>query len=102
MSGVMIFKTRLRAKGQLTLPGQVRELLGVSEGDDLTFYVTEGGQVVIEPARTIPPDQAWFWTERWQKMEREAQAEINAGRVHHNENVDEAIKALNKIADAEY
>lgn len=56
----MIFKTRLRAKGQLTLPGQVRELLGVSEGDDLTFYVTEGGQVVIEPARTIPPIKPGF------------------------------------------
>ena len=27
------------------------------------------------------PDQAWFWTDRWQQLEREAQEDIDAGRV---------------------
>jgi len=27
--------------------------------------------------------QAWFWSERWQRLEGEAQADIDAGRVRH-------------------
>jgi len=82
---VNLFKTRLRAKGQVTLPGEIREMLELSEGDDLLFFVDEKGQVVIERGRVIPPDQAWFWTERWQRIEREAQADIEAGRQHLRE-----------------
>lgn len=29
----------------------------------------------------IDPDQKWWWTEEWQKGEREAEADIRAGRV---------------------
>jgi AbrB family looped-hinge helix DNA binding protein len=95
-----LFKTRLRTKGQLTLPAEVRELLSIDEGDDLIFRVIEGGKVVIERAITIPAEQAWFWTERWQRMERAAQANIDAGRVYHYADVDEALSALELPEDA--
>ena len=97
---VNLFKTRLRAKGQVTLPGEIREMLELSEGDDLLFFVDEKGQVVIERGRVMPHDQAWFWTERWQRIEREAQADIEAGRVHRYADVDEAIEALEQKANA--
>jgi hypothetical protein len=29
----------------------------------------------------VPADQAWFWTDRWQQMEREADSDIAAGRT---------------------
>ena len=94
------YKTRLRAKGQVTLPGEVRKILSAEEGDDLIFRVDETGQVVIERAITIPAEQAWFWTERWQRMERQAQADIDAGRVQHYSSIDEAINELEKREDA--
>ena len=94
------FKTRVRPKGQVTLPGEIRELLELNEGDDLVFSLNEQGQVVVSRLEVIPPDQAWFWTEQWQKAEREAQADINAGRIHRYANVDEALAALEKRADA--
>ena len=100
MDSAEFYKTRLRAKGQVTLPSEVRELLSVNEGDDLVFRTNEEGQVIIERARIIPPDQAWFWTERWQRMEREAQADIEAGRVSHYANVDEAIFDLETLDNA--
>ncbi|GAH27658.1 unnamed protein product, partial [marine sediment metagenome] len=28
------------------------------------------------------PDQAWWWTEEWQKKEREAEKDIREGRLH--------------------
>lgn len=96
MSDHAYYRTRLRAKGQATIPGEVRELLNVHEGDDLAFYVDERGKVVVTRLQTVPPDQAWFWTERWQKMEREAQQDIDAGRVLQFDNVDEMIAWLDE------
>ena len=100
MNRIESYRSRLRTKGQVTLPGEVRKLLSISEGEDLIFRVEENGQVVVERAISIPADQAWFWTERWQKMEREAQADIDSGRVHRYPNVDEAISSLEKTDDA--
>lgn len=95
------YKSRLRNKGQVTVPTEVRELLGVEEGDDLVFHLDESGRVVISRAQMIPPDQAWFWSERWQRMERAAQADLDAGRVVEFGSVDEALAALNKVEDEE-
>ena len=94
------FKTRVRPKGQVTLPSEIRNLLGLNEGDDLAFSLNEQGHVIITRLEVIPPDQAWFWTEQWQKVEREAQADIDAGRVHRYANIDEAVSALEKRANA--
>ena len=94
------FKTRVRPKGQVTLPSEIRNLLGLNEGDDLAFSLNEQGQVIITRLEVIPPDQAWFWTEQWQKVERDAQADIDAGRVNRYANIDETVSALEKRANA--
>ena len=94
------YKSRLRSKGQITIPSEVRDFLSIHEGDELFFHVDENGQVVVERAITIPADQAWFWTERWQQLEREAQADIDAGRVRTFENVDDALDALGGLDNA--
>ena len=96
----LYFKSRLRSKWQLTLPGKVREFLGVKPGDDLVFYLNEQQEVVVGRQKMIPPDQAWFWTERWQQMEREAQADIDAGKQVLFDYVEDAIKYLNEAANA--
>ena len=88
------FRTRLRAKGQVTVPSEVRAVLDVNEGDDLVFIVNEHGQVCVQRLQTIPPDQAWFWSERWQRMEREAQVDIDAGRVERFSDIDSALEYL--------
>lgn len=94
-----VYRSRLRAKGQLTVPGPIRATLDLNEGDELIFSVTEQGTILIQPAQVIPADQAWFWTERWQKMEREAQADIEAGRVTRHQDMEAAIEALDAAAD---
>jgi len=92
-----IYKTRLRNKGQVTVPQEIRKLLGVEEGDDLLFFTDNAGRVVVSRAQIIDPDQAWFWSDRWQRMEREAQADLEAGRIVEYANVAEALAALDKI-----
>jgi AbrB family looped-hinge helix DNA binding protein len=39
-------------KGQVTIPHEVRQRLGLKEGDRVEF-ITEGGVTIIRPARTI-------------------------------------------------
>jgi len=94
------YRTRLRSKGQITLPMGVRDLLNLEDGDNLIFVVNDDGQIIVQRQQVIPPDQAWFWAERWQRLEREAQEDIHAGRVRSYTNVDEAIGALQELEDA--
>ena len=98
------YKTRLRTKGQITVPVEIRDLLGAEEGDDLIFSTDERGRVVISRAQLIAPDQAWFWAERWQRMEHEADADIASGRVVEFPDASSALAGLNaflKETDAE-
>jgi AbrB family looped-hinge helix DNA binding protein len=91
------YKTRLRQKGQIPVPSEVRAALGANEGDDLLFSVDEHGRIVVTRAQVIPPDQAWFWSERWQRMEKAAQADIESGKVVEYETAHDAISALDQI-----
>ena len=42
----------------------------------------------------IDPDQAWWWTEEWQKKEREAEKDVKEGKVKKFSNVEDFIKDL--------
>ena len=37
----------------------------------------------------VRSDQAWFWTERWQKMEREVDEQIERGDVRTFDSTEE-------------
>lgn len=69
---------RIRGRGQLTLPTEVREALHVSEGDEVEFTRHDDGTVTVRGLKTVPADQAWFWSADWQAGEREADEEIAA------------------------
>lgn len=74
----MVAVASLGRKGQLTIPADVRRAAGLQPGHVLSIEVTEQG-LVLRPVAT-DPDQAWFWTPEWQAKEREADADIAAGR----------------------
>jgi hypothetical protein len=42
---------------------------------------TDDGRIELIPLVAIPADQQWFWTERWQKLEREVDDAVDAGDV---------------------
>lgn len=44
--------------------------------------------------KLIDKSQAYFWTKEWQEAEREADADIQAGRVKRFKSVDELRKYL--------
>jgi len=90
------YKSRLRKKGQITVPTEIRNALGAEEGDDLLFSADELGRVIVMRAQVIAPEQAWFWSERWQRMEHQAQADIDAGRVKTFESIEDAVAYLDQ------
>lgn len=60
----------------------------------ITEVTVQNGRIVLIPVITIEKDQAWFWTEGWQKGEREADEDIKAGRVKRFNNVNDLIADL--------
>jgi antitoxin PrlF len=76
-----ITTARVRGRGQLTLPAEVRDALHVGEGDEVEFTRHEDGTVTVRGLKTIPADQAWFWSPDWLAGEREADEDIARGAL---------------------
>lgn len=47
------------------------------------------------------PDQAWYWTDQWQRGEAEADADLAAGRGTVHQNEDDFLAALDRIPGAD-
>ncbi len=92
-------RTKLRERGQLTVPDEIRKAARLEVGDPIEVELTDDG-ILLRPLRTIDPTQAWFWTPEWQAKEREASADIAAGRVDRFQSGEEFLAALDAI-DAE-
>jgi AbrB family looped-hinge helix DNA binding protein len=90
-------RTTLRAKGQLTLPEEIRTAARLEEGDLLDAEITEEG-ILLRPRKVIDATQAWFWTPEWQQGEREADADLAAGRGETFNSGDEFLGALRSRA----
>jgi antitoxin PrlF len=71
----------VRAKGQVTIPQEIRDCAHLVEGDPVEFEVTDEGEILLRPKKLIDASQTWFWAAAWQRGEVEASADIAAGRV---------------------
>ena len=87
--------TKVTRHGQITLPASVSEQLGIEEGDIVEIKVEEE-RAVLMPKRLVDKSQAYFWTKRWQKGEKEAAEDIKVGRVKTFESVDELVEDLDQ------
>ena len=57
-------------------------------------FANDGGRLV---AHEIDPEQAWFWTPEWQAGEREADADLAAGRSTVYESDEEFLAHLDRV-----
>jgi len=74
-------RVTLRRNARITLPVDVRERVHAEEGGVFIAEVTEDEDIVLRRRRLVDASQAYFWSDAWQKGEREAQADIRAGRT---------------------
>lgn len=85
----------VQKRGVINLPADLRKRYHLDEAG-AQLEVSERGDGVIElrPQVAVPADQRWFWTDRWQRMEREADADIASGRVEQFETAEDFIAEL--------
>lgn len=54
------------------------------------------GVIELHALAAVSAGQRWFWSERWQRIEREADEDVAAGRVRAFEGVDDLLAALDR------
>jgi AbrB family looped-hinge helix DNA binding protein len=88
---------KVKKNYQITIPQSLRRLMRLAVGDYLEIDVQDG-RLVIRPVKVVHPDQEYFFTKEWQKMESEADKDIAEGRVEGPfQDTDEALKALKAL-----
>ncbi|MBA2429026.1 MAG: AbrB family transcriptional regulator [Thermoleophilaceae bacterium] len=86
----------LQGRGVLNLPAAVRRRHLLDEPGAQVELVEREGVIELHPQLPRPADQAWFWSARWQEMEREADEDVRAGRVARAEGVEEFLAELDE------
>jgi bifunctional DNA-binding transcriptional regulator/antitoxin component of YhaV-PrlF toxin-antitoxin module len=90
----------VQGRGTLALPADVRRRHHLDEpGAQVEVVEREDGVIELHPHVPVRADLAWFWSDRWQAMEREADDEIAAGNVSQFESADEFLADLDDEAD---
>jgi len=85
--------SKVTRNGQITLPAPVRKSLGIEEGDLVEIEVIDDRAVLV-PQKLIDKSQSYFWTKEWQAAEKQAEKDIQAGRMQTFETVEELIEEL--------
>ncbi len=85
--------TQIRGRSQVTLPSEIVRKMKLHQGDPLDIVV-EDDRIIIKPIVAVERSQAWFWSKEWQAMEKEAENDIQQGRLQKAGNLKELIKKL--------
>jgi antitoxin MazE len=84
----------VQGRGLIAIPTAIRRRFGLDQPGAQVEVIEREGEIVLRPHMAVPADQAWFWTERWQQMEREADAAVATGRISVVEGVQELLADL--------
>ncbi len=84
---------KVKSKYQIVIPDEVRKKLHVEIGDTLDIEEKDG-VLVAKPVVVIDKSQAYFWTEEWQRGEKEAEEAKRKGKFKEFDKAAEAIKWL--------
>lgn len=88
----------MQGRGVLTLPADLRRRHHLDEpGAQISLVENEDGRIELIPLIAVPADQHWFWTERWQKMEREVDEAVAAGDVEVFDDTESFLSSLDEL-----
>ncbi len=86
----------IQRRGTLTLPAELRQRLGIERGTQIELTVRADGVIELRPVISVPADQAWFWSERWQRLEREVDEHVERGEVMRSDGIDELFADVDR------
>ena len=91
----------LQRRGVIAIPADIRKRHHLDEpGAQVELVERPDGVIELRPQLPHPAEQQWFWTERWQAMEREADEDVVAGRVQTHESADEFLAHLDTLGNS--
>jgi len=91
------YHVALQARGTLALPTDLRKRHHLDDpGAQVRIVERDDGVIELHPLASVPASERWFWSERWQRMEREADEDVAAGRTRAYEDVDDLLAALER------
>jgi AbrB family looped-hinge helix DNA binding protein len=72
----------IQQRGLIALPADLRRRLDLDHpGAQVEIVERPDGVIELRPTIAVPAGQAWFWTERWRRMEREVDAHVDQGKT---------------------
>jgi AbrB family looped-hinge helix DNA binding protein len=87
-------RVKIGTRHQVAIPAEILKRLGLSAGEELEL-IENDKMLMLVPAKHIPKDQQWYYTEEWQRMMQEAFADLKRGAVAGPfENVEELLTDL--------
>jgi bifunctional DNA-binding transcriptional regulator/antitoxin component of YhaV-PrlF toxin-antitoxin module len=88
----------LQRRGTIAIPADIRKRHHLDEpGAQVELVERDDGVIEMRPQLPHPAGQQWFWTERWQRMEREADADIAAGRFSTHDSAEDFLTHLDGL-----
>jgi AbrB family looped-hinge helix DNA binding protein len=91
----------VQSRGTVALPAELRRRLHLdAPGAQVQLVEHDDGTIELRPVVAIPADQAWFWTERWQAMEREVDDHLRSGHVRVHDGPDELFAYLDSTLES--
>ncbi|MBI4320179.1 MAG: AbrB/MazE/SpoVT family DNA-binding domain-containing protein [Chloroflexi bacterium] len=87
---------KMTDRGTITLPKDVRP----KQQGEVFFDVLrrEDGVIELHPQVTVDASKAWFWSDRWQKMERDVQDSYDRGHFQRHESGEDLLAHLDRLA----
>ncbi|MDA8229297.1 MAG: AbrB/MazE/SpoVT family DNA-binding domain-containing protein [Desulfitobacterium hafniense] len=86
-------------KRMLVSLAQIAKDINLHEGDHVVIEERDGG-IFLRPVEWIDKNQKYFWSEEWQAKIRRSQEELENGEYQKFENMEDAIKDLEELANA--
>ena len=87
-------RVKIGTRHQVTIPAETLKRLGLAAGEELEL-IEHDKMLVFVPAKHIPEEQRWYFSEQWQQMMQEAFKDLKRGAVAGPfESVEELIADL--------
>ena len=88
----------LQSRGLIALPSELRRRMHLDEpGAQVEILERDDGVLELRAALPVPANQAWFWTEQWQRREREVDEHAARDEVTVHESTDDFLSHLDKL-----
>jgi bifunctional DNA-binding transcriptional regulator/antitoxin component of YhaV-PrlF toxin-antitoxin module len=90
----------VQRRGVISLPADLRERYHLNDaGAQVELAERDDGVIELRPNVAVPAEQRWFWSERWQNMEREVERHVERGEVTRHDDADAFLEHLDELPE---